>query len=160
VLDAGDDRRDTVLLRLERRHAAAVVMMGGRMRRLDLEGIEIAVDGSWERCDVELAAVGAYSVTVTTVVAQPVVLLVSSYVIDLAGHAAATHLWRGAGAREFGRGDVELGGVTYGRACLLDHAAQLHERLVAELGVDAVAVTVSDDALQAAEQLWAEPNAG
>lgn len=130
--------------------------------RVRLQGIKISVNGRRERCEVELATAGAYTITATTVLVEPAVLLVSSYLVDLDGNAAATHLWRG-GAREFGRDEVNLAGVTYGRACLLDHAAQLHDRLVAELcagaGTGTVVVTVSDEALVAAERLWSNPEA-
>lgn len=45
-------------------------------------------------------------------------------------------------------------GQTHARACLLDHAAELHALLDELLGEEEVTVDVSDGALEQAERVW------
>ena len=122
--------------------------------RMRLHGVEISVDGHRTRGESEITAFGAYSVSVTTVLEQPSVLLVCAYVIDLSGQAAAVDLWRSSHGPVFHHRDVHLRGVALARACVLDHSAQLRELLADELAVAMVTVELSEPALLAAERVW------
>ena len=122
--------------------------------RMRLHGVEISIDGHSTRGELEIAAFGAYSVSVTTVLEQQSALLVSTYVIDLNGQAAAVDLWRASHGPEFYHRDLELLGVALARACVLDHSAQLRELLADELPAATVSVEISEPALLSAERVW------
>ncbi len=122
--------------------------------RVRLSGVEISIDGRAVGGETEIAASGAYSTVVTTVLEQPAVLLVCSYVIDLSGQAAAIDLWRASQGPEFHHRDLQLGGVAIARACLLDHSARLRELLAGERDAATVTVEISEDALGLTERIW------
>ena len=135
------------------RGAAAAAMMSDRMR-LQLSGVEISVDGRAEPCDTEIVSAGAYVIAVTTVIGARGRLLASSFLTDLSGRAAATHLWSGTGLRRFEHDAVELASVHHGRTCVLEHAARLRQLLAEELGDAEVRVDVPDRVLTDAESVW------
>ena len=126
--------------------------------RVQLDGVETFVHGRGTRGETEIAALGAYAVSITTVLEQPSALLVSSYVLDLQGRATAVDLWRAGRGTKFQHRDLQLRGVALSRACSLDHSMRLRELLAGELAAT-VAVDVGEAALADAERAWA-PTSG
>jgi hypothetical protein len=122
--------------------------------RLNLQGVEISVESHVERSETEIVSAGAYVVAVTTVLERQGLLLASSYLADLAGRAAATHLWSARQAPRFDYAMLELVGAHCGRTCLLDHAARLRELLADELATTEVRVEITDAALSTTEDVW------
>ena len=125
--------------------------------RLDLEGVEISA-GDWrERCVTEIVGAGAYVVAVTTVVASRSVALASSYLADLDGETAATHMRVADPPARFSHRTVRLAGISHARGCVLDHAAELRDLLAELLDRDDVRVDVDELALVQAERVWEQP---
>lgn len=124
--------------------------------RLPLHGVEISTDGQPARCETEIVSAGAYVIAVTTVIEQHGVQLTSSYLADLAGPTAATHMTLTGGAPRFHHRTLQLTGTRHARGCLLDHAAELREMLCDHLDCDDVRVDVAETALTDAERVWGQ----
>lgn len=124
--------------------------------RLHLQGVEISADGQSARCETEIVNAGAYLVAITTVIEQHGVLLTSSYLADLAGPTAATHMTLTGSPPRFHHRILQLTGTRHARGCLLDHAAELCELLSDHLNSDDVRVDVAEDALTDAERVWGQ----
>jgi hypothetical protein len=130
--------------------------MVGRMR-LPLPGVEISIDGQPARSETEIVSAGAYVVAVTTVIEQRGVQLASSYLADLAGPTAATHMTLLSGSPpRFHHRTLQLTGTRHARGCLLDHAAELCELLSYHLDSADVRGDVVEDALTDAERVWGQ----
>ncbi len=121
--------------------------------RLALEQIEIVIAGRVDRSETEIVSLGAYVIAITTVLEDHGGLLACSYLLDLDGRAIAADLWRGQTLRAFDHRELELAGVHCARACLLDHAAALRDRLADELD-DHIRVEVPEATLSACERVW------
>ncbi len=122
--------------------------------RLELEGVEVRA-GDWrERCETEIIGAGAYVVAVTTVIPSRRLALASSYLYELAGQTAASHMCLAVRPARFEQRTLELTGSTHARACLLDHAMVLRGLLGELLGREDVGVEVDERALQQAERVW------
>ena len=82
-------------------------------------------------------------------------LLISSYLAELSGRTAVSHLALiGVAPAEFSQRMVErMPGQTHARACLLDHAGTL-QRAVGVAQAQAVSVEISDAALATAAGVW------
>ncbi len=125
--------------------------------RLELEGVEISAEGWRERCETEIIGAGAYVVAVTTVVPSRQLALASSYLSELAGETAASHMCLATRPVGFEQRTLHLAGSTHARGCLLDHAMQLRELLAGLLGRDDIRVEVDERALERAERVWEQP---
>jgi hypothetical protein len=125
--------------------------------RLELEGVEISAEGWRERCETEIIAAGAYVVAVTTVVPSRQLALAPSYLSELAGETAASHMSLAARPVRFEQRTLHLAGQTHARGCLLDHAMQLRELLGGLLDRDDIRVDVDERALERAERVWEQP---
>ena len=127
--------------------------MGGRMR-VALSGVEISVGDRPQPCEAEILSAGAYVLAVTTIVPRLHARLASSYLADLDGAVAISHLW---GCRDTAPSIVQrtarLAGADHARACLLDHAAVLREHLAALSGDD-VRLELADGALAVTADVW------
>ena len=129
-------------------------MISGRMR-VELEGVEIQIDGRAERVDSEIIAAGAYVIVLTTVLEDRSLQLVSSYIAPLSGPAAATHMWTSADPPRFHHRTLELTGTRHARGCLLDHAAELRDLLADELGeTTLVRIHISERVLAGTTRVW------
>ena len=128
------------------------------MRR-ELVGVAIRLGDDRESCESSIEAAGGYVVVVESMLAVCEVLLVSSYLAELSGRTAVSHLALiGAAPAEFSQRMVErMPGQTHARACLLDHAAVL-QRALGVAQEQAVSVEISDAALATATGVWRNVN--
>jgi hypothetical protein len=94
-------------------------------------------------------------VTVISVLERHSVALVSSYVADLAGETAVTHMRLVLGRRSSFQQQVlgRLAGVSHPRVCLLDHAAELRALIEEQLD-EPVVVEISEGSLERASSVW------
>jgi hypothetical protein len=94
----------------------------------------VRVDERPERCSSSIENVSAYVVTVITVFEDRAATLVSTYLANLAGETAVSHMRLSPGRRASFAQRVLAGlpGQSHPRACLLDHAAELRA-VLAEL---------------------------
>ncbi len=81
-------------------------------------------------------------------------MLVSSYLSELAGLTAVSHMCLAVGPARFGQRTLQLAGATHARACLLDHAMALAELLGELTDREDIRVNVDDHALRRAERVW------
>jgi len=95
-------------------------------------------------------------VAVTTVVPSRRFALASSYLSELAGQTAASHMCLAVRPARFEQRTLQLAGATHARACLLDHAMQLRELLGELTDREAFASIVDEHALEQAERVWEE----
>ena len=123
------------------------------MRR-ELVGVTVRLGDHLESCETSIQAAGGYVVVVESLLAMRGVLLVSSYLAELNGRTAVSHLAViGSAPAEFWQRMVErMPGQTHARACLLDHAASLRRAL--DDGSEEVSVEISDAALATAAGVW------
>ena len=123
--------------------------------RSELVGLTVRLGDDQESCESSIAAAGGYVVVVESVLAVRSVLLVSSYLAELNGRTAVSHLALISTApAEFSQLVVErMPGETHARACLLDHAAAL-QRTLGVVEDEAVSVEISDAALAIAAGVW------
>jgi hypothetical protein len=123
--------------------------------RSELMGVSVRLGDDQELCESSIAAAGGYVVVVESVLAVREVLLVSSYLAELSGRTAVSHLALISTApAEFSQRMVErMPGETHARACLLDHAAAL-QRALSVVQKRAVSVEISDEALATAASVW------
>ena len=121
--------------------------------RHELDGIEVVIGGSRERCSTSIEAVSGYVVTVISVMQSRAVTVVSCYLANLAGETAVSHLRLMPGQRPaFSQRLLSgMAGETHARACLLDHAAELQSTLAGDGGVG---VEIGDAALARAAAVW------
>lgn len=98
---------------------------------------------------------------VISVLRSRAVTLVSTYLANLGGATAASHLRTYPGApAEFSQRMLDvMPGQTHARACLLDHAAELRARLEELLAEEELTVEVSDRALEQAAGVWSRRSA-
>jgi len=125
------------------------------MRR-ELDGVEVSADGWRERCATTIEAAGGYVVVVTSVVQSRAITLISCYLGDLLrAETGVSHLCLVPGERTriAQRTLGEIAGQTHARACLLDHVAQLRERLD-ELTDQEVRIELDEQALVQAAAAW------
>jgi hypothetical protein len=125
--------------------------------RVQLSAVVVRVNGATETCETEVVPAGAYVIALTTSLPRRAALLASSFLADLGGHAAATHLWSFGQPRRFEHDLLQLTGSHLARACLLEHAATLQQLLASELIGSDVCVDVGDQALTEAEAIWQTP---
>jgi len=124
--------------------------------RVELPGLQVVADEWSEWCATTIENAGGYVVTVSSVLTSQAVTLVSSYLADLAGPTAVSHLRLVPGLPpQVSQRVLEgLPGQSHPRACLLDHAAQLRDA-VGELLVDEeVGVEVGEETLERASRVW------
>jgi hypothetical protein len=124
--------------------------------RLALEGLEVRADTWTERCATAIENAGGYVVVVISVLESCAVTLVSCYLADFAGSTAVSHMRLAPGQRPAIAQCVLAGlpGVSYARACLLDHAAELRGGLEELLDDEQVGVELSEEALERADRVW------
>jgi hypothetical protein len=127
---------------------------------IELAGVTVQADEWSEECSTAIENVSGYVVVVSSVLRSRAVTLISSYLANLSGRTAVSHLRSRPGAPAgFSQRILELmPGQTHARACLLDHAAELHSLLDELLGEEEVTVDVSDDALEQAARVWSGPS--
>jgi hypothetical protein len=97
---------------------------------------------AFDRCTRPLACVtiveeaGGYALVVETVVPEARLAVSSSYLADLAGETAVSHMRLVSGRRSRFRQRVvdRLAGQTHARGCLLDHASELRAAAAEQLG--------------------------
>jgi len=119
--------------------------------------------GDWsETCSTAMHSVSGYVVVVISVLESRALLVASSYLANLSGRTAASHLRSGAAVRgEFAQRIIErMPGQTHARACLLDHVAEVRDAVAELLGDERVTVEVSEDALREAVRVWAGREGG
>ena len=123
---------------------------------IELAGVTVQADEWSEECSTAIENVSGYVVVVSSVLRSRAVTLISSYLANLSGTTAVSHL-RACPTTPpvFSQRILEvMPGQTHARACLLDHAAELHALLDELLGEEEVTVDVSDGALEQAERVW------
>lgn len=128
---------------------------------IELTGVEVRADEWTETCATAIEAVSGYVVVVISVLRSRAVTLVSSYLANVGGATAVSHLRTCPTARaEFSQRMLDvMPGQTHARACLLDHAAELRARLDELLGEEEVTVAVSDRVLEQAARVWSGASA-
>jgi hypothetical protein len=126
---------------------------------IELAGVEVQADEWSEECSTAIENVSAYVVVVSSVLRSRAVTLISSYLANLSGTTAVSHLRTCATLPPvFSQRILEvMPGQTHARACLLDHAAELHGLLDELLPEEEVTVEVSDGALEQAARVWSSP---
>jgi uncharacterized small protein (DUF1192 family) len=125
--------------------------------RITLTGINVAVGDGIASSSTTMGAIGGYAIVVATVLADRGITLTSSYLSAMIGDIAASHLCSAPGA-DAPRIEQHIlpgqqPGQTHAQACLLDHVAELQQR-VAELSDELVRVKLSDRALAQADEAW------
>lgn len=135
--------------------SAAIIPKG---MGIELTGVEVHADEWTESCATAIENVSGYVVVVISVLRSRAVTLVSSYLANLSGTTAVSHLRTRPGAvPAFSQRILEvMAGQTHARACLLDHAAELQGVLDELLADEDVAVEVSDRALEQATWVWSQ----
>jgi len=123
---------------------------------IELTGVEVRADEWSESCSTAIENASGYVVVVISVLRSQAVKLVSSYLANLSGTTAVSHLQTRPGqAPGFSQRILDvMAGQTHARACLLDHAAELQEILNQLLDDEDVAVEISDRALEQATRVW------
>ena len=123
---------------------------------IELSGVVVRVDEWSETCSTAIHSVSGYVVVVISVLKSRALLVASSYLADLSGRTAASHLRSSPAVRgEFAQRIIErMPGQTHARACLLDHAAEVREALEELLPDEQVLVEVSEEALAHAAGVW------
>jgi hypothetical protein len=127
--------------------------------RVQLEGLEVRLGERRERCSSSIQNASAYVVTVITVLEDRAATLVSTYLANLSGETAASHMRLSPGQRPAFTQRVLAGlpGQSHPRACLLDHAAELRTMLGELAENDRVAVVdVEDRALFLASRVFTQ----
>ena len=126
--------------------------------RVELAGIEVRAASWVERCTSSIESASAYVVSVITVVERRSLALVSTYVGDLHGEIAVTHMSLPPGQQASFRQRVLTGlpGTAYPRACVLDHSAELRTVLEELLG-EPIGIEVSERSLEDATRVWRGP---
>jgi hypothetical protein len=126
--------------------------------RVILTGIDVAVDAVAQEASTTIGAVGGYAVVVATALPQLGVTLTSSYLAEMVGDIAASHLCSVPGGPPMIDQHVLPGhqpGQTHARACLLDHVAELRDTLDAfHTSAVTVTVTVADSTLADVDRAW------
>jgi hypothetical protein len=126
--------------------------------RVVLDGVEVRIaHRARQPCETTVEQIGGCFVLIGTGFPQHGVVLNSCYLADpTAATLAASHLLTVPGrppAMWQRTAGVQRTGARLERICLLDHAAVLLDSLD-ELWADAVAVTISDTALDEAREIW------
>ena len=123
-----------------------------------LTGIDVTVDDVAQEATTRIGAIGGYTVVVSTSLPQLRIMLTSSYLGEMIGDIAASHLFCVPGCPPIIDQHVLPGrqpGRTHARACLLDHVAELRDTLDAYHKTAAtVTVTIADSALTDAQRAW------
>jgi hypothetical protein len=129
--------------------------------RLELDGLEVRADEWSERCATVIENASGYVVVLSSVLESRAVTLVSSYLADLAGPTAASHMRLAPGQppRVAQRVLEGLPGQSHARACLLDHAAELRDALGELLEDEEVSVELAEETLEQAARVG-NPDAG
>jgi hypothetical protein len=126
--------------------------------RVILRGIEVQVDAVAQDASTTIGAIGGYAVVVATALPQLGVMLTSSYLAEMVGDIAASHLSSVPGGPPIIDQHVLPGpqpGQTHARTCLLDHVAELRDTLDAfHTSAMTVTVTIADSTLQDADRAW------
>jgi len=123
---------------------------------IELSGVVVRADEWSETCSTAIHSVSGYVVVVISVLESRALLVASSYLANLSGRTAASHLRSSPTVRgEFAQRIIErMPGQTHARACLLDHAAEIRDALEELLPGEEVMVEVSDQALAQAAHVW------
>jgi hypothetical protein len=123
---------------------------------IELSGVVVRADEWSETCSTAIHSVSGYVVVVISVLKSRALLVASSYLADLGGRTAASHLRSSPGVRgEFDQRIIErMPGQTHARACLLDHAAEVRDALEELIPDEEVSVEVSEQALAQATRVW------
>jgi hypothetical protein len=126
--------------------------------RVFLTGIDVQVDAVAQDASTTIGAVGGYAVVVATALPGLGVMLTSSYLAEMVGDIAASHLSSVPGGPPIIDQHVLPGpqpGQTHARTCLLDHVAELRDTLDAyHASAATVTVTIADSTLAAADHAW------
>ena len=127
--------------------------------QIELSGVQVRADEWSESCSTAIHSVSGYVVVVVSVLERRGLLVASSYLANLSGRTAASHLH--ASRRRsavFAQRMIEaMPGQTHARACLLDHAAELRDAVEQLLPGEEVTVEISDAALERACRVWSQP---
>ena len=124
--------------------------------RIELAGVEVRAEEWSETCSTAIESASGYVVVVISVLESRTLLLASSYLANLSGRTAVSHLHSHPGSPGvFAQRIIEaMPGETHARACLLDHAAELRDALGELLADERATVEVSDQALAQATRVW------
>jgi hypothetical protein len=110
----------------------------------------LAIDGRQLACMTELAYIGAYQLTISTIVPELAVELHSSYLGHPDGESAIAHLQLQPGERPTTVTEVQSGQALpvreHRRLCLYDHLAALR-KLVTDASSRTATVDIADNAL-------------
>ena len=131
------------------------VLLAGHHAAMELADIEMRGQQWCERCSSTIENASGYVVTLITVVPSRALALVSTYVADLSGPPAVTHmqLVPGRPARCEQQLLEDASAMSRPRGYLLDHAAEL--RSMAEDALDEpVMVDVREASLKQADRVW------
>ena len=126
------------------------------MARVTLTGVDLTIDGQPQRSSTSVGAVGAFAVVIATALADRGITLTSCYLADMHSDIDAAHLCSAPGQHTHIEQRVlpaQQPGQTHGRACLLDHVAELQAVLAALVGA-VVTIDVRPEALRAAAGAW------
>ena len=123
---------------------------------IELTGVQVRAAEWSESCSTAIHSVSGYVVVVISVLESRALLVASSYLANLSGPTAASHLHTSPGRRGAltQRLIERMPGQTHARACLLDHAAELRDALDELLEDEQVTVEVSEEALGLAARVW------
>lgn len=129
---------------------------------IELTGVQVRADEWSESCSTAIHSVSGYVVVVISVLESRALLVASSYLANLSGRTAASHLRTSPGTPgSFAQRIIErMPGQTHARACLLDHAAEVRDALEELLEDEQVTVEVSDRALAQATRVWSHGTPG
>jgi hypothetical protein len=124
--------------------------------RRDLPDLTVSIDATPEPSSSTIATAGAYVVVLATTLPDRACGLTSCYLGELDADTAVSHLHLGPERHAELTQRVLPGGrpgLTHARTCLLDHAAELQERLADDLG-ETVRVEVGERTLEHAGLAW------
>ena len=126
----------------------------GRMRQR-IAGVHLIAGTGRLASVTTVEEAGGYALVVETVVPAVGLAVSSSYLADLAGETAVSHMRLVSGRRSRFRQRMvdRLAGQTHARGCLLDHASELRAAAAEQLG-DTVVLELAEAALERAETAW------
>jgi uncharacterized protein with beta-barrel porin domain len=129
---------------------------------IELSAVQVHSRRCSETCSTAIHSVSGYVVVVISVLESRALLVASSYLANLSGRTAASHLRSSPTVRgEFAQRIIErMPGQTHARACLLDHVAELRDAVAEALDDEQVTVEISDDALTEAARVWGSADSG
>lgn len=126
--------------------------------RQPLPGVTVRLDDTTAPSSTTIAAVGAHVLVIDTAIPEHALALTSSYLVRSDGALAVSHLRLTRGGEEFEQHTTpaEQLHATLAGACLLDHAAALHDLAARATGA-AVSIDIDPNTLVRAAHAWGAP---